>query len=146
MFAHTWIAIKLQSVLYHQKYDCKCDVMFFVLFTWWYFYCFWHQVVVINSNKCFSILFVAIFCNYSRVLSIHHSESDADSKLYYQKTACKRCFMFFVLCINIKKLRYDSWFQKKEYVKYLHNIFTKSPKSPTESTKNIKQRLQAVFW
>ena len=41
----------------------------------------------------FSVWFVAIFCIYSQVLSMHHSDSDADSKLYYVNTACKRDFM-----------------------------------------------------
>ena len=158
MFAHTWISAKFQSVLYHQNMYCKCDVMFLVLFAWWFWYfvqnfmqlfhsiiflkslarplsfrsrkswfhfwttfskflLFWHQVILINSSKCFSILFVAMFCNYSRVLSMHHSDFDADSKLYYQKTACKRYFMFFVLSVDdFGTLRKISW-------KYLIYIF-----------------------
>ena len=36
----------------------------------------------------------------SRVLSMNPSDSGADSKLYYQKTACKRDFMFFVLSVG----------------------------------------------
>ena len=31
---------------------------------------------------------------------MHHSDSDADSKLYYQKVACERDFMFFVISVG----------------------------------------------
>ena len=63
---------------------------------------FWKFYVFDISNKCFSVPFVAIFCNYSRVLSMHHSDSDADSKPYYQEPACKRDFMFFVLSVLLE--------------------------------------------
>ena len=46
------------------------------------------------------MLFVAFFCNYSRVLSMHHSDFDADLRLYYQNRACERSFMFFVLSVG----------------------------------------------
>ena len=78
----------------------SCKSWFNFSATFLNFYCFWHHVVFINSNKCFSSWFVAIFCNYSRVLSMHHSDSDADSKLFYRKTACKRDFMFFMLSVG----------------------------------------------
>ena len=77
-----------------------CHLTFELYF--WKFDCFWHHDIFINSNKCFSILFVAIFCNYSQALSMHHSDSDSDSKLYYQKAAYKRDFIFFVVSILLE--------------------------------------------
>ena len=73
---------------------CKSWFNFWAIFL--KFLLFWHHVIFIQSKKCFSILFVAIFCNYSPGLSMHHG----DSKLYYQKTAYKRNFMFFVLSVG----------------------------------------------
>ena len=57
------------------------------------------------------------------VLSMHHSDSDADSKLYYQKTACKRDFMFFVLSVG------DFGISVKISCKYLISSFFQNHKS-----------------
>ena len=60
------------------------------------------------------ILFVAFFCNYSRFLSMHQRDSDADSKVYYQKTTCKRDLVLFVLSVSdfgaLVKISSNIWY------------------------------------
>ena len=64
---HTIIFLKSRALPLTFR-SCKSWFNFFELY-FWNFYYFRHQVIFINSNKCFSFRFVAIFCNYSRVLS-----------------------------------------------------------------------------
>ena len=44
-----------------------------------------------------------------------------------------------------QKLRYYSWFQTNDYIKYLHDIFTQVPKPLTGSTKNIDHVYKLFF-
>ena len=47
MSHHTWLP--KQSVLYHQKFSCKSDFMFFVIPPW-YFWCLVQLCLIFNGN------------------------------------------------------------------------------------------------
>ena len=57
-------------------FSCKSWFNFWAIFL--KFLLFWHYVIFINFNKCFSCRFVAMFCTGLCVLSTHHRDSDAD--------------------------------------------------------------------
>ena len=78
---------------------------------------------------------------YTWVLCIIQKASSKPWKCLHAKTIENGNMIY----ITHQNLRYDSWFKKNECIKYLHGIFIKVPKSPTESTRNIKSRSQAVF-
>ena len=57
---------------------------------------------IINSNECFSTSFVAIFCNYSPVLSTDHHESDADLKCYnISSKSCMKQWLHMLLAFYL---------------------------------------------
>ena len=66
-----------------------------------------HRKIFGDTEHCdsyFWVLFVAICCNYSPVLSMHHRDSGANWKLHYKKqlvnvTLCFSCFQLVNLVL-----------------------------------------------
>ena len=116
-----------------------CNWWFQNMITWydaWQKLSHIHKVLFDDAEYCTHEFYVS----YTSIIkTMKMSSCQNNRNLYIKKSHAN------MTCITHQKLRYNSWFQKNECVKYLHDIFIKVPKSPTESTKNIKSRSQAVF-
>ena len=95
--------------------------------------------------------YVLVMQNIVHMSFMYHTKSIIKTNIHAKNTEnlCIKKSHGHMICINIKNcgmIRDSKRMNISKYIKYLHDIFIKVPKSPTENTKNIKSRLQAVFW